>query len=322
MENLSVKTLVRLLGINEHTLRAWERRHAAIEPQRSANGRRLYSSEDFERLQLLTALTKKGASIGNIAGLPTPSLKKMAEEIAALAPPTDRFHQPIPRETSEDPITIEEKHLRNILKCLEAFDLEKLNHSLLKARFELSPKDITIHLIVPLMRKVGDFVYCSKLRIGQEHLLSALLRDHLGQIYQSLSPYDFSSRAGAPAIALATREGDIHEFGILLSAILSAVHRQRTHYFGCNMPVDSLVHVCKELKIKILILGLAQIPPEREIITPVEYLRTLDHQLPPGIEIWTGGGGLMDQLPFPSQRKILTLASLEQLDLMLAGSQL
>lgn len=77
MEHVTVSALVKLLGINDNTLRCWERRYQAVSPKRDAQGSRLYSSADVERVKLLWSLVKEGHGIGRIAVLSNARLKKM-----------------------------------------------------------------------------------------------------------------------------------------------------------------------------------------------------------------------------------------------------
>ena len=47
-DHYSIKSVCRLTGINENTLRAWERRYGIVIPKRLENGHRSYSEEDLE----------------------------------------------------------------------------------------------------------------------------------------------------------------------------------------------------------------------------------------------------------------------------------
>lgn len=307
MNNLNLKTVVRMLNINENTLRAWERRYNAVQPRRDGAGRRTYSAEDIERLSLLTSLVESGIPISQVAVLPTNKLRKMRESVPSL-----QVLQPTPEShilnESMDP------HLNAILEALSKFDLDKLSQCLMTARFELSPRRMILELIVPLMREVGQRVNRSELTISQEHLLSSLLRDHMGQIYQSLSPYDFHTRSSAHSIAIATREGDMHEFGIYMSSILCAVHRTKTHYFGCNMPAADLAAACKELGVRTLILGLSSIPKSHELVDTTQFISALDSLLPENVEIWAGGCDLAQFQAMNLKRRTVSLKTLQQLD--------
>ncbi len=307
MANLNMKAVVRLLGINENTLRGWERRHHAITPGRDAGGRRSYSPREVERIRLLWALVREGHTIGRLAGLSSAELKRML--VATQSPEAPPLTAASAGTTA---------YLDAIVEALERFDLERLHHALQRARFDLSPKEVVINLVRPLMARVGGLIVEGKLSITQEHLLSTLLRDYLGNIHQSLSPYDLSIRANAKNVVLATREGDVHEFGILLSAILCNLYRYRTFYLGPNMPQEDLVEACQRFKADILILGFTSLPPERELVTPADYLRGLDRGLPRRVTICHGGAGRVDQRVFKSDRQVMALEGLEELDRFLA----
>jgi DNA-binding transcriptional MerR regulator len=82
-----IGTVANLTGVPSHTIRAWERRHGAIEPSRSEGGTRLYSDRHVARLQLLKAVTDLGQPIGSLAGLSDEDLR---ERLARRAAPRER----------------------------------------------------------------------------------------------------------------------------------------------------------------------------------------------------------------------------------------
>jgi MerR family transcriptional regulator, light-induced transcriptional regulator len=47
-----IQLVARLTGLSAHVIRIWEQRYRAVEPQRTATKRRLYSQRDIERLNL------------------------------------------------------------------------------------------------------------------------------------------------------------------------------------------------------------------------------------------------------------------------------
>ena len=77
-----IGTVSNLTGLDVHTIRAWERRHNAIEPQRSDGGSRLYDDATVERLQLLKAMVDCGEPIRVVAGLSDDELRKRLERLA------------------------------------------------------------------------------------------------------------------------------------------------------------------------------------------------------------------------------------------------
>jgi DNA-binding transcriptional MerR regulator len=64
-----IGSVARLTGLSIHTLRAWERRHAVVTPQRTPGGDRRYSDADVTRLLLLKQLVARGHMIAEICEL-------------------------------------------------------------------------------------------------------------------------------------------------------------------------------------------------------------------------------------------------------------
>jgi DNA-binding transcriptional MerR regulator len=308
---MNLTAVVRLIGINENTLRAWERRYGAVTPSRDAQGRRFYSDKEVEKIKLLWALVNEGHSIGLIANLSHAKLKSMLSK--SLSPQVVELRSG----TSNA-----EKFLTSIISSLEKFNLESLHNSLQRARFEMSIKEIVIDLIKPLMDQVGKMNETEELSIAQEHLLSSLLRDYLGNIHQSLSPYDFASRKNAKSVFITTREGDLHEFNILMASILSNVYQFQTYYLGPNMPVEDLGKSCLRFKPDFLVLGFTHLPTSREIISPQDYLNQLDQMLPRQITFCCGGASEAELSSLSKDRQIIRMKGLFDLDKFFASESI
>lgn len=82
----AIGTVANLTGLDPHTIRAWERRHGAVEPQRSPSGMRRYGEADVTRLQLLKTLTDCGESIGAVATLDDAALRDRLDRLAGMGP--------------------------------------------------------------------------------------------------------------------------------------------------------------------------------------------------------------------------------------------
>lgn len=303
MEKFGLKAVVRLTGLNENTLRAWERRYQVVQPERDPSGHRLYTRKDIERLQLLTALVQEGHSIGRIAAIPNANLKKMIQR--SLSPQATEI---IASEAKTQQL------LREIIAALQKFDLHRLNLVLQRTRFEMAQKDIIMNLVRPLLGEVGVMVNAGQLSISQEHLLSSLLRDFLGNMHQSLSPYDFNSRDAAKRVMLTTREGDQHEFSILMSAILSNLYRFKTYYLGPSMPAADLASAITQLRIDVLVLGAMGLPPDQERISIQAYLRALDESVPRSVTFCVGGSPEIRLDYLRKDRRTYLVSSLSEMD--------
>src|SRR5262245_13932554 len=73
-----IGTVSRLTGLPPDVVRVWERRYAAIKPQRSEGGSRLYSDADVARLRRLRQAVELGHAIGQIAKLPEKELVNLS----------------------------------------------------------------------------------------------------------------------------------------------------------------------------------------------------------------------------------------------------
>ena len=61
--NHPIKVVALRTGLSAHVIRIWEQRYGAVEPERTATNRRLYSPGQIERLNLLREVTQAGHSI-------------------------------------------------------------------------------------------------------------------------------------------------------------------------------------------------------------------------------------------------------------------
>ncbi len=90
----TIGAVARLTGLSTQLIRVWEQRYAAVVAERSANGRRVYSTTDAEKLGLLKALTERGIAISTIASLSLDELRARVQEADQVA------LKPLPRKVS------------------------------------------------------------------------------------------------------------------------------------------------------------------------------------------------------------------------------
>ncbi|HKK23325.1 MAG TPA: MerR family transcriptional regulator [Pseudohaliea sp.] len=75
-----IGTVARLTGLKPDTLRVWERRYGLGASHKSATGRRQYTQADLEHLQLVAALVRDGARIGEIAASERKTLEMLLRQ--------------------------------------------------------------------------------------------------------------------------------------------------------------------------------------------------------------------------------------------------
>ena len=304
----SIKTASIMVDMNAHTIRAWERRYQALDPNRNEeNNRRQYSQKDIERLTFLSRLVKAGHQISYIAGLSNDILTSMV-----LSPQS---------ETAEDQPSPEAVILQRCLTALESFELSLIHAELDAARHFLSAPGFLTGIALPLLRDVGRRVASGRCTIGQEHAFSSILRAHLMQTLfnvrnaiavRALTRKDYNQGL---AICLATRENDWHEFGILAAAIMIAHAGHVPHYFGPNMPARALAEAARAINADIVLVGNTPAGHAALNFSQLDYIETLNSQLPASCKIWWGGES---HLPHEVQFENLTIVpSLDELTKLL-----
>jgi DNA-binding transcriptional MerR regulator len=287
LRTYSIKTASIMTDVNAHTIRAWERRYQALDPNRNEeNNRRQYSHEDIERLTLLARLVKAGHQISHIAGLSNEILSTMA--LSAK------------HETSGDQPSPEGIILHRCLSSLETYELSQIHAELEAARHFLSVPKFLVGVALPLVREIGQKVTDGRCTIGQEHAFSSVLRSHLMQTLfnvrnaiavRALTRKDQHQGLN---ICVATRDGDWHEFGILAAAIMIAHEGHVPHYFGPNMPARALAEAARAVNASVVLVGNTPAGTRGLNDRQERYLEDLLSQLPVTCQVWWGGD---NQLP-------------------------
>ena len=276
---VGVKGLCQKTGILPTTLRAWERRYGALEPERTETGRRLYDDRDVLRVRLLMQSLDRGYRISQVAKLSEKQLKEIIDS------PTDGSDL---GGDSEGQLKWINQGIDRTVAAAVAFDLGRVNEEVHQARLRMGARDFVLDFISPLFREVGVKVAHGQLTIAQEHGFSAILRSHLGTVLQGLGSADGYSNDSSVSVVLATPEGDLHEFGILLSAILVAVRGAKVHFLGANLPALPLAEAAVALNTSVILLGATSFVSSKQTLS--SYLQQLNANIPSGeCSLWLGG---------------------------------
>ncbi len=285
----NVTAACRLTGLSPGTLRAWERRHAVVQPTRDANGRRLYDAAMVDRLALLHRLTTRGHSIRHLAALDDRGLEALLEES------TQAGHG------GTDGI------LQRLLDALSSYRIDVLDRELAMAIATLPGPLLAGQVLAPLLVEVGVRWADGRLDIAQERLVSSLLRARL------LGVLNAYPRDRPPQLLFTTLPGERHEMGLLIAALMAFTAGAPLLYLGTELPAAELARLANQLQVRAVGLscvdsGLAE--------AALPQLHDLDAALDPGIGIWLGGSQadfLNRKLASPRARRVTDPALLQRL---------
>ena len=264
-----IRAVSKLTGLGIDTLRAWERRHRAVTPDRDERGR-MYTEADIDRFRLLRDAVAAGHSIGRIAALDIETLRRLAGREAAGMPLPQTASQSRPRAYDR----------AALIEAVRGFDRDRLEADLGRAAALLQPLDFLETVLGPFLQQVGEDWRAGRLSIGQEHFASGVVRGVLSALLRA------QPRAATSRLLFATPPAEPHEFGILGSALLAAHRGLGALYLGPDLPADDIVASTQSAGVSVVVIGLTISRPG----TPTgAALTSVSRRLPQDVELWVGG---------------------------------
>ncbi len=213
-EQLPIRTVSSLTGVNAITLRAWERRYGLIRPLRTPKGHRLYTHQDVETIRRVLALVERGVAIGRVRDV-LDAESPSAGTARARGPWRD--------------------YLERMTAAIARFDEPELDRIQNEALSVHPIGNITRHLTLPLLVHLGERWRQLAGAIAEEHFFATYLRSKLGARLQHQMRY-----ASGPRIVAACAPGEQHEIGLLLFALEAQAAGLRTVLLGADTPFEDL----------------------------------------------------------------------------------
>lgn len=278
----SIKAVALQTGLSTHVIRVWEKRYGAVRPVRSESNRRVYSSSEVRRLELLRRATELGHSIGNIARLAPESLAKLLEN----QPPASNEGTTVSKPTSSGSNGSNggidtHKLLETCMVHIRNLDHLGLEQVLVTAMVSLGHQGLLQRLVAPLAFRIGEEWRLGDLKVAHEHFASAVIRTFLWSASRPFSPSDSS-----PNLIVATPSGQHHELGAVMVAAVARNRGWHVTYLGTCLPAAEIAGAAIQNGSKAVLLSVVY--PEDDANLPAE-LRNLRKLLPNEVKILVGG---------------------------------
>lgn len=264
-------------GLSVHQLRAWERRHGAVIPERTEGGHRLYTDDDLRRLELLADLTERGRRIGQLAGLPTDELTSLLERDRGSREPAS-----IDRGAGTGNGALDETR-RAAVEAIETFDAERLEAVVRRSSLRHGLPVFVKELVVPVLSEVGDRWHSGELGVAQEHLASGVFSRALQHMLEGAA-----SERAAPSIVVATPSGHRHEIGAMIAAAMAGSAGWRVIYLGSDLPASEIARTAREVGARAVALSLVY---DSDGAPTADELRRIREGLPGSVDLLVGGRG-------------------------------
>ena len=261
-------------GLSQDVLRMWERRYGAVEPTRSAGGRRLYSDADVERLRLLDAAVAGGRRVGGIARLPTRELAQLVDEDRAAAPRRAAV-EPAPR-PEPAPAAVD-----RALAHVRALDARGLEEQLRRSAAVVGVPAFLEQVAAPLLRRIGEEWHGGRLTIAAEHVASAVIESFVVEAMRAMVASD-----GAPSVLIATTAGSRHVIAAALAGAAAAVEGWNVLFLGGDLPAGEIAAAAIASGARAVAVSVVYSDDAARLL---DELRALRDGLPAGVPLFAGG---------------------------------
>jgi len=261
-----IQVVTRRTGISADVLRVWEKRYAVVTPLRSANGRRLYTDADIDRLRLLVEVTRTGRTIGQVAALDNAALvaRLADEERPARTQHGEQAESAPPAPPAAADL------LDACTAAIERFDAVALDLLLRRAIVALSADDFLDAIVVPLVEHLRQHTRDGSLRRPHRHLAHAVLRRVLDHVVATATA-PLASRE----LVVASLAGHAQELDALVVAAVAAADGWRVTYVGPGVSPDDIVELLQHVGARVLAVSVAAMTGDRLLSRELRRLRTL-----------------------------------------------
>lgn len=247
--SFKMSTIAERTGFSPELLRAWERRHGLLVPDRTQGGHRLYTEDDLAVLRRVRELLDQGRAIGEIAAMGRAALLGAARGGAGGAEP-------------REPVPALDRLRGQLVTCAEELDARGADRALDEAFALASPASVLDRVLQPALAEIGERWASGRVTVAGEHLVSAKVAARLSQLITVAAPGD----AGAEVAVVACLPGEQHEIGAMFAAYALARRGLRVAYLGSSLPLEDLEGACQRLQPAVLCLSVAS----RELLTAHE----------------------------------------------------
>jgi DNA-binding transcriptional MerR regulator len=206
-----IKEFAEIVGVPEPTLRAWERRYALLQPERTQGGFRLYSRAEERRIRSMQAHMARGIAAAQAAAL------ALTESVAEIVPP------------GQPAALVDE-----LLRAAEAFDATRFD-VLLDAGFALGQLTAIRDVVLPALVEIGTRWESAEITVGHEHFASHLIERRLLGLAKGWEA------GSGPRALLACPSGERHTLGLICFGLMLAERGWRITYLGADTPVQQVM---------------------------------------------------------------------------------
>ncbi|MDQ6642343.1 MAG: MerR family transcriptional regulator [Actinomycetota bacterium] len=256
---LRIGELALRTGASAHALRVWENRYQLVTPQRTANGYRLYTTEDEQRVREMMRLRAQGVAAAVAA-------ERVLDTALGRGRPQDL-----------------EALLVDLRSAFASYD-DATAHTIIDAALAGHPIERVLEeFVFPCLRRLGEDWEAGVLTVADEHYASGLIRGRLLALAPDLGREPAALATDArPSAVLACTPHQHHDIALLALSLMLRLAGWQVTFLGADTPVQDSASLAGDLGADVLVLCgtephmfAAQLEQFADVLASVRTGRTL-----------------------------------------------
>lgn len=208
-ELLRIGELSRRLGASPEVLRAWERRYGLFDPERSPGGFRLYTAVDQRRAREMVSRIAAGIA-------PAEAARQILAAVPAAVAPS------------------EDDEFVRLREGLERLDGRAAGEVFDEIAARMCVESLVSHVVMPVMRDLGELWELGTVTIAQEHFFSSFFRRRLMALADGWE-------TGRRTAVLACGPEEQHDLPLICLGLALHSRGWGITYLGTRTPAASLI---------------------------------------------------------------------------------
>lgn len=225
-----------LTGVPEPTLRAWERRYGVPTPMRRPSGYRLYGTREIAQVREMQRLVAGGVAASDAAAL-------VKDRVTPDAPPPESA-TPTVRDAWSAQVDA-------LTQATVAFDERTFAKELRKTLVLGSAVEIVREVIEPVLRRIGSLWSSGEVTVAAEHMAAQRIAGALRQLIDLTT-----SEASETTVLLACVQDELHDLGLMGTAVRLASWGHRPIVLGARTPVSAVASAVGASTPSLVMLGI------------------------------------------------------------------
>ena len=227
MDTFTISQLAQFSGIKPHTIRMWEQRYNALQPQRTEGNTRYYDNSQLRRLLNIVSLLNFDFKVSDLCSMSDTRLFKILKE----------------QYENNGAAHPENYYIAQLISAALSFNENQFHKIFGHCILRFQVKGTYEKILYPVLERIGLLWANNEIHPATEHFIINLVRQKLYTAIDALPPVSTPSSKWVCYLP----EDEFHDIGLLYAWYTIKNANKNVYYLGANMPHSALVAAANEI---------------------------------------------------------------------------